>query len=158
MRWGQPARTLHIPFLLQAQDCYASFLRHFSTFLLGFLASRKDSSFMQGILTLLCEHNFLALSNKSVDLKHFCSPETLPPILILWLIPLLVKRAPISSSNSVSCFWLSWLWSSLSSFHPCLLCSLLACSTEVPWDEFKPLTGGCFLIWFLCKNCNSALS
>lgn len=25
------ARTLHIPFLLQVQDCYASFLRHFST-------------------------------------------------------------------------------------------------------------------------------
>lgn len=151
-----PARTLHIPFLLQVHDCYAAFLRHFSTFFLGFLTCCKDFSSIQGTITLLSWDNFLALSNKSGHPKHFCSREALSLILIPQFLPPLMRRASISRSNSdVSCIWLpltSLTLSTLSGFPPCFLCSLSTYSTGVPCNEFKSLTGGCFSLVDFCAK------
>lgn len=43
-----PARTLHIPFLLQVQDCYAAFLRHFSTFFLALTCCKGTLTLLSG--------------------------------------------------------------------------------------------------------------
>ncbi|NXV23071.1 ATS6 metalloproteinase, partial [Cepphus grylle] len=75
-------------------------------FFLSFLTCCKDFFSVQGTLTWLCQDNFLALSNKSRHPKRFCSHGAPSPILILQFLPLLMRKAPISRSNSdASCIF-----------------------------------------------------